>query len=279
MGRLYLIPTPLGNVGDLAPRSRELLGSLDALLCEDTRTTARLLARLDLPVPSLLPLHDHNERSQVGRVLQRLERSDLGLVSEAGTPLLSDPGYAVVRAVIAAGHEVVSIPGPSAAVTALVGSGLPADRFVFVGFPPRSSSRRQTWLAPLSRRGETVILYEAPRRILGCLADVASTFGPDRPAALAVNLSKKGERFLRGTVASIAEALGKEGEVRGEMTLILAGAPDGELAARWERAEVLLGMLRGSGLPAGQIRDLICAALDLPRREVYQRILAALEER
>lgn len=279
MGRLFLIPTPLGNLADLAPRSRELLGSVSALLCEDTRTTSKLLAKLEIPAPSLLAVHDHNERQKVGLALSRLEHGDVGLVSEAGTPLVSDPGFVVVRAAIEAGHEVVSVPGPNAVTTALAGSGLPVDRFTFVGFPPRSPGKRRAWLAPLATRTETLVFYEAPRRIVGLLGDLAAGFGSTRACALAVNLSKKGERFDRGTVEDVRARLATEAEVRGEMTLVVAGVEPTEEETDWSAVDRAIGILAEGGTPAGAIRDAVCALVDLPRRAVYQRVLAALEDR
>ena len=279
MGRLFLIPTPLGNLADLAPRSRELLGSVSALLCEDTRTTSRLLAKLEIPAPSLLAVHDHNERQKVGMALARLEQGDVGLVSEAGTPLVSDPGFVIVRAALDAGHEVVSVPGPNAVTTALAGSGLPVDRFLFVGFGPRAGGKRRTWLEPLAARTETLVFYEAPRRVVGLLEDLGTTFGPERQVALGINLSKLGERFLRGSVEEVRSELAAEDEVRGEMTLVVAGAPESAEEVDWGAVDQAIGTLADAGTPAGAIRDAVCALVDLPRRAVYQRVLAALEER
>ncbi|MEZ4317883.1 MAG: 16S rRNA (cytidine(1402)-2'-O)-methyltransferase [Myxococcota bacterium] len=271
-GRLFLVPVPLGNVGDLAPRSREILETVPVLFCEDTRTTSRLLAKLELASPTLVALHDHNERQRVQPLLDRLERGDVGIVSEAGTPVLSDPGFVAVRAAIEAGYEIVSVPGPSAAVAAVVGSGLPVDRFLFVGFPPRQPGKRRTWVGDLRRVSATLVFYEAPRRIVDLLGDLEAECG-DRPAALAINLSKLGERFVRGTVSEIARVLGAEDEVRGEMTLVVAGFEGDEAAGLWERADAVIATLLDAGTPAGAVRDAVCAALDLPRREVYQRIL------
>lgn len=278
MGRLFLLPMPLGNLADLAPRTREILVSVDTLICEDTRTTSKLLAKLDLPAPSLMPVHDHNERQKIGAVLARLEKGDVGVVSEAGTPLVSDPGYLVVRAAIEAGHEVVSVPGPNAVTTALAGSGLPVDRFTFVGFPPRSSGKRQAWLEPLASRPETLVLYEAPRRVLGLLADLETVLG-DRQGALAVNLSKQGERFVRGSFSAIRATLEAESEVRGEMTLVVAGHAGDDSEAAWQKAQPAIEQLVAAGAPASVIRDVVSGLLDLPRREVYQRVLAAAEDR
>lgn len=278
MGRLFLIPVPLGNVEDLAPRSRRLLEEVDTLLCEDTRTTSKLLAKLEIPAPSLLPVHDHNERQKVAAALKRLEKGDVGVVSEAGTPLVSDPGFVIVRAAVEAGFEVVSVPGPNAVTTALVGSGLPVDRFVFVGFPPRSSGKRKAWLTPLSARDETLVFYEAPRRIVGLLNDLREVFG-ERPAALAINLTKKGERFVRGSLQDVQEVLSAEDEVRGEMTLVVGGRPAGAEDPAWSEAEDAIRTLVRAGTPATAIRDVVSGLLDLPRREVYQRVLAATEGR
>lgn len=278
MGRLFLLPMPLGNLADLAPRTREILVSVDTLLCEDTRTTSKLLAKLELPAPSLMPVHDHNERQKIGAVLARLDKGDVGVVSEAGTPLVSDPGFLVVRAAIEAGHEVISVPGPNAVTTALAGSGLPVDRFTFAGFPPRSSGKRRAWLEPLASRPETLVFYEAPRRVLGFLDDLHQVLG-DRQAALAINLSKQGERFVRGSFTEIRATLERDDEVRGEMTLVVQGHAGDDAEATWRRAEPAIEQLVAAGAPAGVIRDVVSGLLDLPRRQVYQRALEAAEER
>jgi len=274
--RLFLVPVPLGNVGDLAPRSRVILRSVPVLFCEDTRTTSRLIAKLELGSPSLVALHDHNERQRVRVVLDRLEQGDVGLVSEAGTPVLSDPGFLAVRAAIEAGYRVVSVPGPSAAVAAVVGSGLPVDRFLFAGFPPRQGGKRRAWLQPLASLRATLVFYEAPRRILGLLGDLGTVLG-ERPCALAINLSKKGERFVRGDLGTVAASLESQDEIRGEMTLVVGGFEGSDDAGDWDRADAVIAGLLAAGTPAGAVRDAVCVALDLPRREVYQRVLGARE--
>lgn len=274
MGRLFLIPVPLGNVGDLGPRAAERIAAVDLLCCEDTRTTSRLLAKLGIPAPSLFALHDHNERDRLEPVLRRLDTGDVGLVSEAGTPVLSDPGYLVVRAAIDAGHEVVSVPGPSACVAALVGSGLPVDRFLFVGFPPRQAGKRRTWVDAMRDEPGSLVLYESPHRILDALGDLIDGLG-DRPAALAVNLSKLGERFVRGTLSAIRAELAAEPEVRGELTLVVGGAPPPDADGAWARALPAIRALAEAGTPPGVIRDVLAPLFDLPRRDVYQRALDA----
>lgn len=268
MARLFLIPTPLGNLDDMAPRSRTLLTELPVLFCEDTRTTSALLAKLELAAPSLLPLHDHNERKQVHKVLRRLDEGDVGLVSEAGTPVLSDPGYIVVRAAIEAGHEVVSVPGPDAAVAAVVGSGLPADSFVFLGFPPRTSSKRRAWIEPRAADPATLVLYVSPRRVADVLVDLAAVLGP-RSCALAVNLSKQGEAWFRGTLDSL------QPPDRGEMTLVVAGSP--AVDVDWTRIDTAIDAL-APHVPASALRDALASLLDVPKRPLYQRILAARAE-
>lgn len=269
MPTLYLIPTPLGNVDDLAPRSRELLGSLPVLFCEDTRTTSRLLAKLELPSPSLIPLHDHNERKQVDKLVRRLDTQDVGLVSEAGTPVLSDPGFLAVRAALEAGHQVVSIPGPNAAVAALVASGLPADRFVFLGFPPRTSAKRQAWIAERATEPATMVFYVSPHRIADVLADFTAVLG-ERDCVLVVNLSKQGEALLRGTTATL------EVPEHGELTLIVAGADAPE--TDWGPIDRAIDAL-GPHVAPSVLRDVLGELVDVPRRALYQRILAAQEDR
>ena len=269
MPTLFLIPTPLGNLEDLAPRSRRLLGELPVLFCEDTRTTSNLLSKLEIPSPSLIPLHDHNERQQIEKVLRRLADGDVGLVSEAGTPVLSDPGFVLVRATIEAGYEVVSVPGPNAAVTALVGSGLPADSFVFLGFPPRTPVKRQAWLAPRAKDPATLVLYISPHRAADVLADVLATLG-DRRCALAVNLSKQGEAWIRGTASTLVPP------ERGEFTLVIEGAPEPD-EVDWTAADAAIADL-AEHVPAALLRDVLGRLLDVPRRPLYQRILAAKDE-
>lgn len=266
---LFLIPTPLGNLEDLAPRSRRLLGELPVLFCEDTRTTSNLLSKLGIPSPSLIPLHDHNERQQIDKVLRRLGDADVGLVSEAGTPVLSDPGFILVRATIEAGHEVVSVPGPNAAVTALVGSGLPADSFVFLGFPPRTPVKRQAWLAPRAKDPATLVLYVSPHRVADVLADVVVALG-DRRCALAVNLSKLGEAWIRGDASTLVPP------ERGELTLVIEGAPATD-EVDWTVADAAIADL-AAHVPASLLRDVLGRLLDVPRRPLYQRILAAKDE-
>jgi 16S rRNA (cytidine1402-2'-O)-methyltransferase len=203
MGTLYLVSTPIGNLEDVTARAGRILGEVEAVLAEDTRRTSILLRHLGIARP-LLSLHGHNERARTAEVLDRLGASqDLALVSDAGTPLLSDPGERVVRRVVEAGHAVVPVPGPSAILAALVGSGLPALPFAFLGFAPRKGSERTRLLERVADSAETVILFESPERTGALLEDLAAVCGPERPVAVARELTKVHEEFRRGTLGDL----------------------------------------------------------------------------
>jgi len=273
-GTLYLIPTPLGNVEDLSPRCRRLLTEVDILAAEDTRQTRSLLTVLGIQRP-VQSFHDHNEREQAPHLVQvLLGGRSVGLVSDAGTPLLDDPGHHLVRSAIEADIPVVSVPGPSAAVTALVGSGLPVSRWCSVGFLSREEGKRRRELEALAHHPGTLVLLESPHRIVETLRTALGVLG-DRPAVLACNLTKKGETWVRGSLARLVEM-----ELpKGEMTVVIAGWEDpGDRAADWARAEALITRLRDAGVGPRTIRDLVVDTLDLPAREVYQRILASQGE-
>lgn len=261
--RLFLLPMPLGNLADLSPRIGDLLRTLPVLFCEDTRTTGKLLMKLQIPSPSLIPLHDHNERRQVGKLLRRLAEGDVGLVSEAGSPVLSDPGFLAVRGAIDAGHTIVSVPGPNAAVSALVASGLPADRFLFAGFPPRGTGRRRAWIQTLATQPASLVFYVSPHRAREVLDDLLHVLG-DRPAAIAANLSKQGESIVRGHLSALDIP-------KGELTLVVGGAEP--VSAELSTLDPAIDELLAVDTPVGVIRDVLTGLVDLPRRDVYQRIL------
>lgn len=273
-----MVATPIGDLTDLSPRAREVLGRVGLIAAEDTRVARALLGELGLTPPELWSCHDHNEAGRAAPVVDRLrEGVDVALVSDAGTPLVSDPGFRVVRAVIEAGLPVVPVPGPSAPLAALVASGLPTDRFSFVGFPPAKSAKRRAFYEEIGALRGTVVLFEAPHRIVESLRDAASVLG-DREACLAISLTKVWERFHRGTPAVIADALeAAPDEVIGEMTLVLAGRSD-EVEAGDPRVDALIDALAGAGVAPSVIRDAVAGAMGLPRREVYQRALRGREE-
>jgi 16S rRNA (cytidine1402-2'-O)-methyltransferase len=269
-----LISTPIGNLGDISRRAAEALGSAHLLLCEDTRTTARLLSSLGISVRTRA-LHDHNEDAMIPHLLERLVSGEtVALVSDAGTPLVSDPGFRLVRACIAAGHRVTAVPGPNAALTALVLSGLPPHPFMFLGFPPprtsaRLSSFRQIRAAETVGLKATLIWHEAPHRLVDMLDDLAAVFG-DRDAAVARELTKRFEEVVRATPAALAVHF-RAGGVRGELTVLLgpaSGAPDADDASL---DAALMDALRTMGVK--DAAAVVAAATGLPRRTVYARAL------
>ena len=219
-GKLIVIATPIGNLEDLSPRAAQALREADLVACEDTRRTGRLMAHLGTKRP-LLSFHEHNERQRVPRLIDALEDgSDVALVSDAGTPLLSDPGFVLIRECVAQGIEVCHLPGPSAIITALVQSGLPPYPFTFAGFPPAKSGKRRRFFSRFAALDHTLILFESPHRILASLDDLMAAVG-DRPAALGRELTKLHEETLRGRLAEIRHELGQRQTIKGEITLVV----------------------------------------------------------
>jgi len=229
-GRLVVVATPIGNLEDLSPRAARALAEADLVAAEDTRHTGRLLAHLGLKVP-LVSLHEHNERQRLPQLLDRLSGgATIAIVSDAGTPLVSDPGFVLVRAAIAAGYRVEPIPGPSAVLAALVASGLPPCPFTFAGFPPPKSGRRRSFYRRLAELGHTVVLFESPHRLLASLADAVAEMG-DRPAAIGRELTKLHEEVLRGPLAALREALAARPSLKGEFVLVIGGSADAQAAS------------------------------------------------
>jgi 16S rRNA (cytidine1402-2'-O)-methyltransferase len=222
-GTLYIVATPIGNLDDLSPRAGAVLGAAALIAAEDTRRCSRLLAHLGVE-RRLLSLHEHNEDARTVEVLAELAAGrDVALVSDAGTPLISDPGLHLVQAAAAAGFAVVGIPGPSAVTAALSVAGLATDRFAFEGFLPRKAAQRRSRLAELAHEPRTQVFFEAVHRIGATLADMAGAFGADRPAAIARELSKLHEQVARGTLAELAAGLGSAIPLKGEFVVIVGG--------------------------------------------------------
>lgn len=223
---LQVVATPIGHLGDLSPRAAEALGGADAVACEDTRRTGRLLEHIGAH-PPMVSLHEHNERDRIAALVGRLEAGEtIALVSDAGTPLVSDPGFRLVRAAREAGVRVTPIPGPSALLAALMGAGIPSDRFCFEGFLPAKAGPRRQRLADLAGEPRTLVLFEAPHRIEACLADLAAAFGEERPATLARELTKRHETFLGPDLGALVAAVAADAnQRRGEMVLVVGGAP------------------------------------------------------
>lgn len=269
MGALVLVATPIGNMGDISPRAVEALRTADAICCEDTRRTGRLLelAGVERRAP-LLVVNDHTETARIGDVLARLVRGErVVFVTDAGMPGISDPGERMVRAATADGHAVEIVPGPSAAISALAVSGLPTGRFVFEGFLPRKGSGRTERLAEIARERRTIVVYEAPHRMARTLADLAAAVGDDRRVAIARELTKLHEEVWRGTIGD-ARAWLDSREPRGEFVIVLDGAPASEVASDDEVRDAIEAALE-RGLSARDAAAEVATVLGVPKRRAY----------
>lgn len=269
-GTLYVVAVPIGNLDDLTSRARATLASVAVVAAEDTRHFATLARHHGIEARAV-SYHDHNEEARTRELLARLlSGDDVALVSDAGTPLVSDPGYRLVRAAIEAGVAVTSLPGASAVTTALAASGLPPHPFRFLGFLPRTAAARRAAFEAVARDDATLIAFEAPRRLADALRDALATLG-DRPACLARNLTKPHERYQRGSLSELIVALDAEGEVRGESTLLIGGATERKAAAA--EAEADAGLLLAGGAPARAVGELLVVRHGLTKREAYALVL------
>jgi 16S rRNA (cytidine1402-2'-O)-methyltransferase len=266
MGTLYLVATPVGNLEDITLRALRVLKEVSLIATEDTRTTGRLLKHFELKCP-LVSYYEHNKLARLERVLDALNDGDVALVSEAGTPLLSDPGYELVRAAIERGFEVVSIPGPSAITAALPASGLPTDRFLFLGFLPRKAGERRRSLEGVKDQPATLVLYESPHRLKASLADMVDILGADRQLAVCRELTKLHEEIWRGTLTEALQEW-RQREPRGEFTLVVAGAAP---PSAWDEAQVVavLNNLLLAGVTSKDAVRQVTAQSGWSRREVY----------
>ncbi len=269
-GTLYVLATPIGNLGDLSPRAAETLQAVGAVAAEDTRRTSRLFAHLAVDAPTLLSLPAFDERGRLEPVLDRLRAGqDVALCTDAGTPGVSDPGVALVAAAWEAGVPVVPIPGPSAALTALMASGFPADQFFFTGFLPRKGGARAERLAFLRGLPATLVLYEAGNRTAATLADLAEALG-DRAALVGRELTKLHEELARGRLSELAARFA--GEVRGEVTIVVAGADAAPAPEVAEPLEVELRRRLDAGEPPSLTAREVARARGLKRAEVYDAL-------
>jgi 16S rRNA (cytidine1402-2'-O)-methyltransferase len=271
-GTLYVVATPLGNLADITLRGIKVLREVALVACEDTRRTARLLAAHGIETPTT-SYFEHNERFKGEQILRALRGGKhVALVSDAGTPGISDPGYRLVRDAREAGIPVLPVPGPSAAIAALSVSGLPTDRFLFVGFlPARSGARRQA-IADLRLVRETLVLYESPVRVVAALEDLEAGLG-NRLAFLCREATKLHEEHVRGPLATIRAGLEARREVRGELVLVVAGASKDAEARSQEAPEALFARLTGEGLTRREAVKEVARRLGVPAREVYRRVL------
>lgn len=273
-GTLYVVATPIGNLGDLAPRARELLGAVDAILAEDTRHTRKLTSHHGITTP-LEALHDHNEPALAAALVARLRGgAALALVSDAGTPLLSDPGFVLVRAARAAGVPVVAVPGPCAAIAALSIAGLPTDRFCFEGFLPARGSARRERIEALAQEPRTLVLYESPHRLREALADLSEGFGAERPAVVARELTKLHEAVIGDTLGDLVRwSEADPHAAAGEVVLVVGGSPQAERVGSGLDGEQVLRTLLAE-LPLKQAVALAVKLTGQPRNSLYDLALA-----
>lgn len=267
MGTLYIIGTPIGNLEDISLRALRILGEVDLIAAEDTRKTRKLLTHFKIGTP-LTSYHEHNKLTRLDELISILRQKDVALVSEAGMPGLSDPGYELIQAAIAQGIPVVPVPGPSALITALVVSGLPTDSFLYLGFLPRRQKDRRQLLASVAREKRTLVAFEAPHRLLASLADLKDVLG-DRRIAVARELTKLYEEVWRG---SISQALThfEENPPRGEFTLVIEGV--GEERVTWDEEQVVeaLAELMAEGAAKKEAIKAVADLAGWPKREVYK---------
>jgi 16S rRNA (cytidine1402-2'-O)-methyltransferase len=277
-GRLAVISTPIGNLGDLSPRAREELAAAELIAAEDTRRTGQLLTTLGLSRP-LVSLHEHNEGERIGELLQKLlAGARIALVSDAGTPLLSDPGFELVRRVAQEGITIVAVPGASAITAALSIAGLPTERFTFEGFLPARLAERRVRLGELAGETRTLVFFEAPHRIVECLEDMSAAFGGARRAAVARELTKVFETVYRGTLATLAEQSRSDANfTRGEITLVVAGAEPAVANDVRAQLDATLNVLLGELAPS-KAAALAARLTGAKRNDAYARALELAAE-
>lgn len=261
--------TPIGNLGDIVPRAVTTLQQVDIIACEDTRHSKKLLNHLNIQKP-LIAYHDHDEQQRSDEILALLEAGkDIALISDAGTPLISDPGYRLVQQARQCGFDVSPLPGPCAAIAALSASGLPSHQFTFIGFPPAKASGRKKWLEGIAQQTATLILYEAPHRIVETLQQAVEILGGERDAVLGRELTKTFETFLSGSLKELAEQVASDpNQQRGEIVLMIAGASAPQSADDQEQQRILTLLMEE--LPVKKAAALTAKITGGDRRDLYQ---------
>lgn len=275
-GTLFLVATPIGNLADLSPRARDVLRDADLLLAEDTRHTAQLLhaCGIERPPGSMESLHEHNERERAPRIVERLRSGAIvALVSDAGTPLVSDPGTVLVREAALAGLPIVAVPGPCAVIAALSLAALPTERFAFEGFLPAKAAARRKTLQALAHESRTLVFYEAPHRVREALEALAEAFGPERPASVAREITKRFETVYRGTLGELALRAANDADMaRGEIVIVVQGAAREAAATDDADADRILRILLAA-VPVSQAAKLAAQITGRVRKELYERAL------
>lgn len=273
-GRLFVVATPIGNLDDISARALRVLADVAGVAAEDTRHSGRLLAHFNIDTP-LVSLHEHNERAKTDMLIERLgQGQDLALVSDAGTPVVSDPGYHLVRQARAAGFDVIPIPGACAAIVALSAAGLASDRFAFEGFPPARAGARREYFAGLAREPRTLIFYESPHRILDSLADMGANFGATREAVVAREITKRFEDIRSGHLGELLTHYRTHAaQCAGEFVVLIAGHPADTLRDIDVDAERVLDILAAE-LPVKQAASLAARITGLKKNVLYQRLVA-----
>ncbi len=276
-GGLYVVATPIGHLEDITLRAIKTLRGVDLIAAEDTRHTARLLSHYHIYTP-LISCHEHNEYQRTPELIDKIRSgAAVALVSDAGTPSVSDPGYRLVRAAVEHGLSVFPIPGVSAAITGLCASGLPTDAFVFSGFAPKKKGKRMDLLASLAAEPRTLVFYESPRRVVGLLDDIRSVMG-DRSAVLAREMTKLHEEFIRGTLSEILVVLADRPEVKGECTLLVDGSAAMDPVSVADLAQALRDALAQPGAHLSGLSKAFANQYNLPRKTVYEMALTIQKE-
>lgn len=271
-GRLYVVATPMGNLADITLRALDVLRSVDIVAAEDTRKTRRMLAHHQIEKP-LISYYEHNEKRRAGELISRLTQGeDIAIVSDAGTPGISDPGYRLVTAALKADIQVIPIPGVSALTAALSAAGMPTDGFVFAGFAPKRQGRRRALLERLATSPFTNIFYESPQRIVNLLSEVRDAMG-DRDCVVAREMTKFYEEFLRGPISEVIAALSAREKIKGECTVLIAGCGD-EVEASWEDIQDAIheGIAQGEQKPA-ELAKTVAEQYRIPKKKAYDEIL------
>ena len=278
-GTLYVVATPIGNLEDMTPRAIRVLSEVDLIAAEDTRHSGKLLKHFGIDTKTEA-IHEHNERSQVPKLIEILQAGkSIAFITDAGTPLVSDPGFHLVRSARQAGLTVIPVPGACAAIAALSAAGLPSDRFVFEGFPPAKSAARRAVFEKLREEARTLIFYESPHRILESLEEMTEIFGPEREAVLARELTKQFETVRSGTLTELSEWVKRDPHQQlGEFVILIHGVPRAEREAVDEEAERILRILL-EGLPVSKAAALAAKITGLKKNRLYEYALSFKQER